>query len=1423
MNLDLLREVYDRFHPPLERPRVSYSVVGSGTASYVYRVTAFNETGETDGEEIVVVNAPSSLNYVQYITLSWSKVDRAKGYRIYGRSSDVFGLLREVGSDVLSYTDYGVDVPDISKVPPQQNQTGRIDWDKVVFLPGRPLQSAELNEIQSILDYKLSKTGKALLGDGDIVSGCQIIVDKVRARATITDGQIVIGGQVRDVRGGTISIYTDGVCYVGVKVNEIWKDEVDDPVLRDPAQGYPGYQTAGAIRKIYQYEWKCVRDEKEVDVVVWKLVDGNVFLARRAGEYTPIERMIATRVDDLQGETLVKGLDVRILPSEKRRDEIQIEIDEGVAYVGGARLEIPAPRKLVEKIAIEYDTAVEDTSDRTGYLYSVDLTPVKSVDSVTIRVKVTETRVVPSTQDVCGWYFDDIGVSIDSILGVWTNSTKTTAYTFSNTDPGCAGRTTDVVLSGSGFALNPAKFTPGNSYYIEYLKFYTAVKGKRVKAYQEDSFVYSTATATYTLSKKDIISSRRTRVVVEDANGVVYREGVDYSVDTGRTDTSIGDASITWISGGNHPADGVEFKVKYYYWEHAVEGDYVSVDSYLDDTDPYGDFTYEDVDNPDVIDFRANGVKPASEKPSILVQYKYFLHQYAWLVLDREGNFSLLKGQASRDPVIPFVPQGVLPRALVYMPAFSQRVLLQASREYEVKKTRDINLLERRVENVEYNLGLTELEVELLKKETIQPKKGLLTDAFVDESVMDTNTATCSIEVATGSLLLPRDYRVLAGSVGSVSGLVRKGRAYLLPYNHETLAEQLIWTRDILPINPFEVYVPPILVQLFPNVDYWVERVEEVQVITEVQNVRAGSISGQSLQDIVNQVRRLWGRDPTLVNYSESSWVRWGWLHVTGTGVARVVDSYTRYEGTRLVRVEVIPYLRQRIVYIKAEGFLPFQDNIYAEFDGVRVGLSPVSQGELDSVGVGWTAVGSIGTVSGTMKAGGEGAIVGKFTIPRGCLAGRKTVKVGVVGDGDVVGYAYYYGMGRREVYARIYRNVVTNIDIPFSISRSEYVDPVAQSFRVEDPEGVFLTRIKVWFAKVPATGEGGVWCVVRRLGDEGYPAGDPIAGKYLSKSQIMSMMGITGPTQTCYPLREDNAVVFEFDEPVYLAPGWYAFALLNTAPGYFVWTARVGGTIDGKVGDTSFRKGERLTSQTHEGVVFVSANAVTYDTMQDYDLVFRVERASFTRSEGSMEVGFPVGTGFSEFVYATNVFVPQPAKCETEYWDGNTWNAFNPWEDAEHSEMLPYLNIGRKMDSGSFKVRYRVFGTEKVSPVIWGNVMNLYAYWYATSGEYRTKEVNLGTQTFSTIKVWIDQQLNGGSVQYQVSFDGGSTWHNLPQVTSRALAFGFEEVELGGSVESITGQARAVASRFIVRIRLGNSGAEWTSPRLRRLRVIIY
>jgi hypothetical protein len=90
--------------------------------------------------------------------------------------------------------------------------------------------------------------------------------------------------------------------------------------------------------------------------------------------------------------------------------------------------------------------------------------------------------------------------------------------------------------------------------------------------------------------------------------------------------------------------------------------------------------------------------------------------------------------------------------------------------------------------------------------------------------------------------------------------------------------------------------------------------------------------------------------------------------------------------------------------------------------------------------------------------------------------------------------------------------------------------------------------------------------------------------------------------------------------------------------------------------------------------------------------------------------------------------------------------------------------------------------------------------------------------------KMWINERLNGGIVNYMVSFDGGVHWYDLPFVAGVPLSNGWVEKELGGSLSDITGGVLTNASKFIVRINLSvGAVTKWLSPEVSALRVLVY
>lgn len=169
------------------------------------------------------------------------------------------------------------------------------------------------------------------------------------------------------------------------------------------------------------------------------------------------------------------------------------------------------------------------------------------------------------------------------------------------------------------------------------------------------------------------------------------------------------------------------------------------------------------------------------------------------------------------------------------------------------------------------------------------------------------------------------------------------------------------------------------------------------------------------------------------------------------------------------------------------------------------------------------------------------------------------------------------------------------------------HTDPLAQSFLVDDRNGVCLTKCSVFFrtkdsSNIPVT------------------------------LQIRTVqLGL--PTQTILPFGEVTinpdkvnisddgklSTTFYFPSPVYLETGKeYAIVLLSASNEYNVWISRMGET---DVSSLDLPESDRIivSQQPLLGSLFKSQNGSTWDPSQYEDLKFTLYRADFVSSEGSV------------------------------------------------------------------------------------------------------------------------------------------------------------------------------------------------------------
>ena len=160
------------------------------------------------------------------------------------------------------------------------------------------------------------------------------------------------------------------------------------------------------------------------------------------------------------------------------------------------------------------------------------------------------------------------------------------------------------------------------------------------------------------------------------------------------------------------------------------------------------------------------------------------------------------------------------------------------------------------------------------------------------------------------------------------------------------------------------------------------------------------------------------------------------------------------------------------------------------------------------------------------------------------------------------------------------------------------WVDPLAQTFLIDDAGGVFLTSLDCYFSSkddnIPVTLQ------IREVVN-GYPGSTilPFSEKTLNPSSVNTSTDGT------------TATTFTFDSPVYIQENTeYCFVLLANSNKYNAYVARMGETVLGS--------DRTISQQPYAGVLFKSQNGSTWTADQNEDIKFKLKRAEFSNVTGT-------------------------------------------------------------------------------------------------------------------------------------------------------------------------------------------------------------
>ncbi|RDD34320.1 hypothetical protein Wcon_01608 [Wolbachia endosymbiont of Cylisticus convexus] len=224
------------------------------------------------------------------------------------------------------------------------------EYEKSLFLAGRGLQSAELNETQEYALSKLKGIGDAIFRDGDVITGSNCIIDG--EKVTLESGKIYLRGAVRKVEEKEFVIPLSTTVRIGVYYLESTITELEDENLRDPAVGTRNYQEVGAARlKVstiwgYQAEGVSPRFSEGEFYPIYNIENGVLIEHSPPPQANIVTTALARYDKEANGSYVVSGLEVMFLQKEeerggkKGRKRQVFVVNGGKARVDGYEIEL---------------------------------------------------------------------------------------------------------------------------------------------------------------------------------------------------------------------------------------------------------------------------------------------------------------------------------------------------------------------------------------------------------------------------------------------------------------------------------------------------------------------------------------------------------------------------------------------------------------------------------------------------------------------------------------------------------------------------------------------------------------------------------------------------------------------------------------------------------------------------------------------------------------------------------------------------------------------------------------------------------------------------------------------------------------------------------------------------------------------------
>lgn len=684
-------------------------------------------------------------------------------------------------------------------------------------------------------------------------------------------------------------------------------------------------------------------------------------------------------------------------------------------------------------------------------------------------------------------------------------------------------------------------------------------------------------------------------------------------------------------------------KVTYAYFEHSVSGDFFCADSYVDLDRKDVPFTKESSGRQttslsDCIDFRLirslsgdynnapNVFDVIQPNDNIRFDLTYYLPRIDTVFLTSEGKFNIKLGVSSDTPVAPVIPDNAMELYHLYVPAYTEDCNQIVPKQVENQRftMKDIGALEKRIQNVEYYVNLSQLESKTERTQVLDPitgnnryKNGFAADGFSDFRLLDIldKEWDASIDLSEGKVL--PSFTQNGINMNYLSGAKRGNSAVTLPFTVVKLTEQPYAT-EVVNANPFASFDWDGTVKLSPSSDFWKDTIYNPPIVVNVNDsLSEGNYAGaDKLSEVLG--RSLWSK---------------AYASKTQLVNPQVQSSSQLNVNSEQESVRVIPFVRPQSIQFNLTNFKPLT-RLYPFFAGISVGSVCSQVGK----SLGEPIVTDInGSANGTFEIPALGDfrfknglnVLSFYDTEDGKNTSTKGETIFLSGDQNMLSDDTF-------TVTKTLRPAISKMvssDSP--ISR----DPIAQTFRVGTSGGAFVNSVKLFF-KSKSTNSP-VTLQIRNV-QNGIPTGEVLT--FAEKTLLPSEVKVS-----------DNGLLateFVFDDLVFLQENAeYAIVVIANSTDYNLFISRMGGV--------DISSNFIVAKQPHTGVLLVSSNGSTWTPNQLDDLKFTVTGAFFNTN--------PV-----ELVLRSNA---------TEYQSLN----FNPFETVAGSKIIKVYQRGHGLRAGDY------------------------------------------------------------------------------------------------------------------------------------------